>query len=71
MHASQWLICFLEHLGTLHSHGRDLEGAPGSWIQISSALAVATIWEMNQWMQSLSVSKFLKIKKEKNAKETE
>lgn len=34
---------------------RDLE-APGSWLQITPALAVVALWELNQWMEDLSLA---------------
>ena len=34
----------------------DQEEASGSWLQISTALAVAVIWGVNQWKEDLSLS---------------
>ena len=57
-------------LGLLHLRG-DLEKAPGSWLQICAAPAIAAIWGVNQWMEdlslslSLSLSRILYIRKNK------
>ena len=29
----------------------DPEEAPGCWLQVCSALAIAAMWEVNQWME--------------------
>ena len=34
----------------------DLEEAPGSWLQISSALAIVAIWGVNKRMEYLCMS---------------
>ncbi|XP_051688083.1 protein archease isoform X2 [Oryctolagus cuniculus] len=38
------------------THVGDLEEAPGSWLRIDTALAVAVNWGVNQWMEYLSLS---------------
>lgn len=42
-------------LGSCHLLA-DQPGAPGSWLHASLALAVVTIWRMNQRMQNLLMS---------------
>lgn len=42
------------HKGSMHVC--DLEGAPGSCLQISLASAIASIWGGSQWMEDLAVS---------------
>ena len=38
------------------THVGDQEEAPGSWLQIGSAPAIAAVWGVNQQMEDLSVS---------------
>ena len=43
------------------THTGDPEEAPGSWLRIGSALAIAATWGVNQQMDELSVSAPLSI----------
>lgn len=37
------------------SHCRDLNWAPGSWLQLSPAPIAANIWRVNQWIEASSL----------------